>query len=46
MKFDIITLFPEMFSAINKEGVISKATICKDGDLMPDFEYLRDYING
>jgi tRNA (guanine37-N1)-methyltransferase len=25
MKFDIITLFPEMFSAIKKEGVISRA---------------------
>ena len=25
MKFDIITLFPEMFSAIKEEGVISKA---------------------
>ena len=25
MKFDIITLFPEMFSAIKKEGVIARA---------------------
>ena len=25
MKFDIITLFPEMFSAIKEEGVISRA---------------------
>ena len=25
MKFDIITLFPEMFSAINEEGVIARA---------------------
>ena len=25
MRFDIITLFPEMFSAIKEEGVISRA---------------------
>ena len=25
MKFDIITLFPEMFSAIQEEGVIARA---------------------
>jgi len=25
MKFDIITLFPEMFSAIKEEGVIARA---------------------
>ena len=25
MKFDIITLFPEMFSAVKEEGVISRA---------------------
>lgn len=27
------------------DDVISKATICRDGDLTPFFEYLRDYIN-
>ena len=25
MKFEIITLFPEMFSAIKEEGVIARA---------------------
>ena len=38
-------IFPQLING-DKEGVILKATICKDGDLMPDFEYLRDYING
>ena len=28
------------------EGIISKATICKSGELMPGFEYLRNYIGG
>ena len=28
MKFDIITLFPEMFSAIQEEGVIARAMKC------------------
>ncbi len=26
------------------EGMIEKATICKAGKLMPDFEYLADYV--
>lgn len=26
------------------EQVIERATICKNGDLMPRFEYLRDYV--
>ena len=30
----------------DKEQIISNATICRDGDLMPNFEYLRDYVNG
>ena len=25
------------------DTVIERATICKDGNLMPDFEYLHDY---
>lgn len=28
------------------EHVIERATICKNGDLTPRFEYLRDYVNG
>ncbi|MCB0402568.1 MAG: alanine dehydrogenase [Flavobacteriales bacterium] len=28
------------------ERVIERATICKNGDLTPDYEYLRDYVNG
>ena len=30
----------------DKENIIKKATICKNGDLTTDFEYLRDYLNG
>ena len=30
----------------DKENVIERATICKNGDLMPRYEYLRDYIEG
>jgi len=30
----------------DKDGVIENATICKNGDLTPNFEYLRDYLNG
>ncbi len=29
----------------DKEQVIERATICKNGDLTPDYEYLRDYVN-
>ncbi len=28
------------------EQIIANATICKDGDLTPNFEYLRNYVNG
>ena len=28
------------------EQIIDNATICRSGDLMPNFEYLRDYVNG
>jgi saccharopine dehydrogenase (NAD+, L-lysine-forming) len=28
------------------EQIISNATICKVGDLTPNFEYLRNYVNG
>ena len=30
----------------DKEGVIERATICKDGDLTPHHEFLRGYVNG
>ena len=30
----------------DKDSVIYKATICKDGNLTPHYEYLRDYVNG
>lgn len=26
--------------------IIERATICKNGDLSPNFEYLRDFVNG
>ena len=28
------------------DRIIERATICKDGNLTPDFEYLRNYLNG
>ena len=28
------------------EQIIKNATICKNGDLTPNFEYLRNYVNG
>ena len=28
------------------EQIIANATICKTGDLTPNFEYLRNYVNG
>jgi saccharopine dehydrogenase (NAD+, L-lysine-forming) len=30
----------------DKDGVIERATICANGDLTPDHEFLRDYVNG
>jgi alanine dehydrogenase len=30
----------------DKENVIERATICKDGNLTPRYEYLKDYVNG
>ena len=41
MKFDIITLFPEMFSAIKEEGVISRAL--KNSIISIREWQLRDY---
>ena len=37
-------IFPHLIN--DKEGVIARATICKEGKLMPRFEYLKDYVNG
>ncbi len=28
------------------DRIIERATICKDGNLTNDFEYLRNYLNG
>lgn len=30
----------------DKDQVIARATICKNGDLTSNYEYLRDYVNG
>ncbi|MBT4882125.1 MAG: alanine dehydrogenase, partial [Flavobacteriales bacterium] len=30
----------------DREQIIENATICKNGDLTPNFEYLRNYLNG
>lgn len=30
----------------DKENVIGRATICSNGNLTPDHEFLRDYVNG
>lgn len=30
----------------DKENVIGRATICANGNLTPDHEFLRDYVNG
>jgi len=38
-------IFPSLINSDNQQ-IIANATICKDGDLTPNFEYLRYYING
>ncbi len=38
-------IFPLLINE-DKDGIISNATICSAGDLMPNFEYLRGYVNG
>ena len=30
----------------DKDNIIARATICANGDLTPDHEFLRDYVNG
>jgi saccharopine dehydrogenase (NAD+, L-lysine forming) len=37
-------IFPALLQE-DKDKIIERATICKDGDLSPHFEYLRDYLN-
>jgi alanine dehydrogenase len=27
------------------QGIIERGTICRDGQLMPDFKYLQDYVD-
>jgi hypothetical protein len=31
--------------SINSNDIIKGATICEDGDLTEDFEYLRDFVS-
>jgi len=38
-------IFPILINGDNDQ-IIAHATICKNGDLTPNFEYLRDYVNG
>ena len=38
-------LFPVLLGE-DPDKIIKRATICKNGDLTPDFEYLRDYVSG
>ena len=38
-------ILPSLINGDN-ESIIENATICKNGDLTLNFEYLRDYING
>lgn len=38
-------IFPILVQEDN-EGILAKATICKNGNLNTNFEYLRDYLNG
>jgi hypothetical protein len=38
-------ILPSLINGDNQQ-IIANATICKDGDLAPNFEYLRDYVNG
>ena len=37
-------IFPILINE-DKDGIIENATICQNGDLTPNFEYLRDYLN-
>jgi saccharopine dehydrogenase (NAD+, L-lysine-forming) len=38
----IQNVFPSLLNQ-DSQGIIARGTICKDGHLCPDFEYLRDY---
>ena len=37
-------IFPILINE-DKDDIIKNATICQDGKLTPNFEYLRDYLN-
>ena len=39
-------LFLKIKLAKDNEAIIENATICKNGDLTLNFEYLRNYVNG
>ena len=41
----LTNIFPSLINE-DSQQIIANATICKDGDLTSDFEYLRDYVNG
>ena len=38
-------IFPLLINE-DKDDIIENATICQNGDLTVNFEYLRDYLNG
>ena len=38
-------IFPALLGN-DKDDLINRATICKNGDLNTPFEYLRDYVDG
>jgi hypothetical protein len=37
-------VFPQLFG--EDDGIISRATITKNGELTEPYEYLRDYVEG
>ena len=44
--FDVaVKIIPYLVGEDN-DKIIERATICKNGDLTTEFEYLRDYLNG
>ncbi|MGB3181326.1 MAG: NAD(P)-dependent oxidoreductase [Cyclobacteriaceae bacterium] len=38
-------ILPHLFGG-DKDGIIAGATICKDGQLTPEYAYLQDFVNG
>ena len=41
----LVKIIPSLLIS-DDEQIIANATICKAGDLTPNFEYLRNYVNG